>query len=319
MSNLLTLLLGVVGGVLLYYGADFLVSGGVGIARKLRIPNLIIGLTMVAFGTSAPELTVSIDAALRGKGDISVGNVIGSNICNIALILGLCAVVRALPVNRQVLKGDLPVMTVATLALGGLLYFTNGVPRWGGLIFVLMMACYLAWLFISSKRSKEMQESISGEISDQEVQALWKSLLQFVGGLAALIFGAKYFVSGAVCAARLLSVPEAVIALTVIAIGTSLPELAASLIATYRGETDIAVGNIIGSNIFNISLILGVSSQVMPLTSSGITSIDYLVMIGAAIIPLLFGFKGKIGRAGGALMFICFIAYNWFLISSQVA
>jgi cation:H+ antiporter len=157
MSNALTLFLGVAGGVLLYYGADFLVSGGVGIARKLRIPNLIIGLTMVAFGTSAPELTVSINAALRGKGDISVGNVIGSNICNIALILGLCAVVKALPVNRQVVKGDLPVMTLATLALAGLLYFTGGVPRWGGLIFILMMACYLAWLFISAKQSKEMQ------------------------------------------------------------------------------------------------------------------------------------------------------------------
>ena len=310
MSNLLTLLLGVVGGVLLYYGADFLVSGGVGIARKLRIPNLIIGLTMVAFGTSAPELTVSIDAALRGKGDISVGNVIGSNICNIALILGLCAVVRALPVNRQVLKGDLPVMTAATLALGGLLYFTNGVPRWGGLIFVLMMACYLAWLFISSKRSKEMQESISGEISDQEVQAVWKSLLQFVGGLAALIFGAKYFVSGAVCAARLLSVPEAVIALTVIAIGTSLPELAASLIATYRGETDIAVGNIIGSNIWNILCIMGVSPLIKPIMLQDISRIDLaaLLFISLSAIPILMTGK-KVNRAEGIFWLLCYGTY----------
>ena len=310
MSNLLTLLLGVVGGVLLYYGADFLVSGGVGIARKLRIPNLIIGLTMVAFGTSAPELTVSIDAALRGKGDISVGHVIGSNICNIALILGLCAVVRALPVNRQVLKGDLPVMTAATLALGGLLYFTNGVPRWGGLIFVLMMACYLAWLFISSKRSKEMQESIAGEISDQEVQALWKSLLQFVGGLVALIFGAKYFVSGAVCAARLLNIPEAVIALTVVAIGTSLPELAASLIATYRGETDIAVGNIIGSNIWNILCIMGVSPLIKPIVLQDISRIDLaaLLFISLSAIPILMTGK-KVNRAEGIFWLLCYGTY----------
>ena len=310
MSNLLTLLLGVVGGVLLYYGADFLVSGGVGIARKLRIPNLIIGLTMVAFGTSAPELTVSIDAALRGKGDISVGNVIGSNICNIAFILGLCAVVRALPVNRQVLKGDLPVMTAATLALGGLLYFTNGVPRWGGLIFVLMMACYLAWLFISSKRSKEMQESIAGEISDQEVQALWKSLLQFVGGLVALIFGAKYFVSGAVCAARLLNIPEAVIALTVVAIGTSLPELAASLIATYRGETDIAVGNIIGSNIWNILCIMGVSPLIKPIVLQDISRIDLaaLLFISFSAIPILMTGK-KVNRAEGIFWLLCYGTY----------
>lgn len=314
MSNLLTLLLGVTGGVLLYYGADFLVSGGVGIARKLRIPNLIIGLTMVAFGTSAPELTVSIDAALRGKGDISVGNVIGSNICNTALILGLCAVVRALPVNRQVLKGDLPVMTAATLALAGLLFFTNGIPRWGGLLFIVMMACYLAWLFISAKRSKEMRESLSGEISEGEVGALWKSLLQFAGGLVALIFGAKYFVSGAVCAARLLSIPEAAIALTIVAIGTSLPELAASLIATIKGETDIAVGNIIGSNIWNILCIMGVSPLIKPIVLRDISPLDIaaLIFISLSAIPILMTGK-KVNRAEGAFWLLCYGTYMYLL------
>ena len=313
MSNALILILGVVGGVLLYYGADFLVSGGVGIAKKLRIPNLIIGLTMVAFGTSAPELTVSIDAALRGKGDISVGNVVGSNICNIALILGLCATVKALPVNRQVLKGDLPVMTLATLALAGLLYFTGGVPRWGGLIFILMMACYLAWLFISAKQSKEMQESLEGEISG-EVQALWKSLLQFAGGLVALIFGAKYFVSGAVCAARLLSIPEAVIALTIVAIGTSLPELAASLIATKRGETDIAVGNIIGSNIWNILCIMGVSPLIKPIVLKDISHLDLaaLLFISLSAIPVLVTGK-KVNRAEGVFWLLCYGVYMYLL------
>ncbi|MBO5643890.1 MAG: calcium/sodium antiporter [Lentisphaeria bacterium] len=313
MSNALILILGVVGGVLLYYGADFLVSGGVGIAKKLRIPNLIIGLTMVAFGTSAPELTVSIDAALRGKGDISVGNVVGSNICNIALILGLCAAVKALPVNRQVLKGDLPVMTLATLALAGLLYFTGGVPRWGGLIFILMMACYLAWLFISAKQSKEMQESLEGEISG-EVQALWKSLLQFAGGLVALIFGAKYFVSGAVCAARLLSIPEAVIALTIVAIGTSLPELAASLIATKRGETDIAVGNIIGSNIWNILCIMGVSPLIRPIVLKDISHLDLaaLLFISLSAIPILVTGK-KVNRAEGVFWLLCYGVYMYLL------
>lgn len=313
MSNALILILGVIGGVLLYYGADFLVSGGVGIAKKLRIPNLIIGLTMVAFGTSAPELTVSIDAALRGKGDISVGNVVGSNICNIALILGLCATVKALPVNRQVVKGDLPVMTLATLALAGLLYFTGGVPRWGGLIFILMMACYLAWLFISAKQSKEMQESLEGEISG-EVQALWKSLLQFAGGLVGLIFGAKYFVSGAVCAARLLSIPEAVIALTIVAIGTSLPELAASLIATKRGETDIAVGNIIGSNIWNILCIMGVSPLIKPIVLKDISHLDLaaLLFISLSAIPVLVTGK-KVNRAEGVFWLLCYGVYMYLL------
>ena len=314
MSNTLTLILGLGGAVLLYYGADFLVSGGVGIAKKLRIPNLVIGLTMVAFGTSAPELTVSIDAALRGKGDISVGNVLGSNICNLALILALCAVVRPLPVNRQVLKGDLPVMTIATLALGGLLFFTNGVPRWGGALFILMMACYLAWLFISSRRNQEVQESLTGDISD-EVQALWKSILQFGGGLAALVIGAKYFVSGAVCAARLMNVPEAVIALTIVAIGTSLPELAASMIATIRGETDIAVGNIIGSNIWNILCIMGVSPLIKPIVLKDISTLDLgaMLFISLTAIPILLTGK-KVNRPEGIFWLVCYVAYIFLLV-----
>ena len=314
MSNTLTLILGLGGAVLLYYGADFLVSGGVGIAKKLRIPNLVIGLTMVAFGTSAPELTVSIDAALRGKGDISVGNVLGSNICNLALILALCAVVRPLPVNRQVLKGDLPAMTIATLTFGGLLFFTNGVPRWGGALFILMMACYLAWLFISSRRNQEVQESLTGDISD-EVQALWKSILQFGGGLAALVIGAKYFVSGAVCAARLMNVPEAVIALTIVAIGTSLPELAASMIATIRGETDIAVGNIIGSNIWNILCIMGVSPLIKPIVLKDISTLDLgaLLFISLTAIPILLTGK-KVNRPEGIFWLVCYAAYIFLLV-----
>ncbi len=314
MSNTLTLILGLGGAVLLYYGADFLVSGGVGIAKKLRIPNLVIGLTMVAFGTSAPELTVSIDAALRGKGDISVGNVLGSNICNLTLILALCAVVRPLPVNRQVLKGDLPTMTIATLALGGLLFFTNGIPRWGGAIFILMMACYLAWLFISSKRSQEVQDSLTGDISD-DVQALWKSILQFGGGLAALVIGAKYFVSGAVCAARLMNVPEAVIALTIVAIGTSLPELAASMIATVRGETDIAVGNIIGSNIWNILCIMGISPLIKPIVLKDISTLDLgaLLFISLTAIPILLTGK-KVSRPEGIFWLVCYAAYIFLLV-----
>lgn len=314
MSNILTLILGVGGAVLLYYGADFLVSGGVGIARKLRIPNLVIGLTMVAFGTSAPELTVSIDAALRGKGDISVGNVLGSNICNLALILGLCATVRALPVNRQVLKGDLPVMIIATLALAGLLFFTGGVPAWGGLLLVLIMVCYLVWLFISSRRSREVQESLTGEISG-DVQALWKSILQFAGGLAALVFGAKYFVSGAVCAARLLNVPEAVIALTIVAIGTSLPELAASMIATIRGETDIAVGNIIGSNIWNILCIMGISPLIKPIVLKEISNLDLgaMLFISLTAIPILLTGK-KVSRPEGIFWLVCYAAYIFLLV-----
>lgn len=309
MADFWTLLIGLGGGVLLYFGADYLVSGGVGIARKLRIPNLVIGLTMVAFGTSAPELTVSIDAALRGKGDISVGNVIGSNICNLALILALCAVVKPLPVNKAVLKSDLPVMTIATLVLAGLLYFTGGVPRWGGIFMVLLMAVYIAYLFINSKRDKEAQEALTGEIGDDE-QKLIRSLAEFFGGLAALIFGAKFFVSGAVCAAKLMHVPEAVIALTIVAIGTSLPELAASLIATIRGETDIAVGNIIGSNIWNILCIMGISPIVEPIKLTNISLFDLGAVLVISLLAIPFCFTGKrVNRAEGIVWLLCYAAY----------
>lgn len=314
MNDILTLFLGIGGGVLLYFGADYLVKGGVGIARKLRIPTLVIGLTMVAFGTSAPELTVSIDSALRGKGDISVGNVLGSNICNLALILGLCAILKPLPVNRAVRKTDLPVMILATLVFGGLLFFTGGIPRWGAAVMVLLMAVYIAYLFINSKRDKEACAALTGEI-DEVDEKLWRSLLEFSGGLAALIFGAKYFVSGAVCAARLMHVPEAVIALTVVAIGTSVPELAASLIATKKGETDIAVGNIVGSNIWNILCIMGISPLLKPIVLEHISMLDLGAMLVISLLAIPFMYIGKnITRFAGIIWLICYIIYLTFLV-----
>ena len=314
MNDLLTLLLGIGGGVLLYFGADYLVKGGVGIAKKLRIPTLVIGLTMVAFGTSAPELTVSIDSALRGKGDISVGNVLGSNICNLALILGLCAILKPLPVNRAVKKIDLPVMILATLIFGGLLFFTGGIPRWGAAVMVLVMAAYIAYLFINSKRDKEACEALTGEV-DEVDEKLWRSLLEFSGGLAALIFGAKYFVSGAVCAARLMHVPEAVIALTVVAIGTSVPELAASLIATRKGETDIAVGNIVGSNIWNILCIMGISPLLRPIVLEHISMFDLGAMLVISLLAIPFMYIGKnVTRFAGIIWFICYLVYLAFIV-----
>ena len=309
MSDIYTLLLGVVGGVLLYYGAEYLVKGGVGIARKMKIPTLVIGLTMVAFGTSAPELTVSIDAVIRGKGDISIGNVLGSNICNLALILGLCALLKPLPINKAVKKTDLPVMIAATLIFAALLFFAGGVPRWGGAVFVIIMAGYIAYLFINSKKDQEACEAITGEI-DGEEQGLLRSVIEFSCGLAALVFGAKYFVSGAVCAARLIHVPEAVIALTVVAVGTSLPELAASLIATKKGETDIAVGNIVGSNIWNILCIMGVSPLVRPIVLEKISLFDLGTLLVISLLTVPFVYLGKnITRFAGIIWLLCYGAY----------
>ena len=314
MSDIITLLFGVAGGVLLYFGADYLVKGGVGIARKLRIPTLVIGLTMVAFGTSAPELTVSIDSALRGKGDISVGNVLGSNICNLALILGLCAILKPLPINKAVKRSDLPVMTLATLVFAALLFFTGGVPRWGAAVMLVMMICYIAYLFINSRRDSEAREALTGDIGEDD-QGLLRSLVEFGGGLAALIFGAKYFVSGTVCAARLMHVPESVIALTVVAIGTSLPELAASLIATKKGETDIAVGNIVGSNIWNILCIMGIAPLVRPIALKNISMLDLGAMVIISLLAIPFVYIGRnITRFAGIIWLMCYIIYLALLV-----
>ena len=318
MSNVITLLLGVIGGVLLYFGADFLIKGGVGIAKKLRIPSLIIGLTMMAFGTSAPELTVSIASALQNKGDISVGNVLGSNICNLALILGLCAIVKPLPVNKLVIKSDMPVMLIATLAFSAFLGLSNGIPRWGGIFFVLMMATYIVTLFINSKRDDEVKEAITGEVGDDEVNII-RAIFEFAGGLAALVYGAKLFVSGAVCAAKLANVPEAIIALTVVAIGTSLPELAASMIATIKGENDIAVGNIVGSNIWNILCIMGVSPIVNPIKLQNISWVDMGVMLFVTLLSVPFFLTGrKVSRAEGAVWLLLYLGYLGYLVATQV-
>ena len=301
------------------FGADFLVAGAVSIARKFKVSDFVIGAAIVGVGTSMPELVVSFIGAVNGNADVAIGNVVGSNIFNVLGILGLTAVLFPVAVDRKNMRFEIPLCIGVSVLLTLLVFnFFNGstatIGRVDGLVLLFLFAFFMWYSFRHDRKEAPMEES-----SQEDGTPLWKAILKVVGGLALLITSCDFFVDNAVLIAKSFGVNDAFISLTLIACGTSLPELAASLAAAVKKNTQLALGNIVGSNIFNITLILGLSSQVMPLTSSGITIVDYLVMIGASILPLLFGFRGKIGRLGGALMVICFIAYNWYLITNQIA
>lgn len=306
--------LGILGGVMLYYGAEFLVKGGVSIALKFKISPLVIGLTLVAFATSAPELAVSIDSTLHGHGDVALGNVAGSNICNIALILGLSALIAPLPVNRKLLKLDMPLMVAASVVLVGFYLLSQGVNRWQGVIFFAGIIAYTVWSIYSSRKEGVSEDDGGDEVEMKEVK-LWLSLLLVIGGLVTLVLGARFFVGCAHFVAVAMGVPEAIIGLTVVALGTSLPELATSLVAALKHEQDIAIGNVIGSNIFNVLCIMGVAPIVKPFTAPGIQLFDFGVMIFCAL--LLWGmmfFGKKITRTEGAIFLIINLAYTGILI-----
>ena len=301
------------------FGADFLVAGAVSIARKFKVSDFVIGAAIVGVGTSMPELVVSFIGAVNGNADVAIGNVVGSNIFNVLGILGLTAVLFPVAVDKKNMKFEIPLCIGVSVLLTLLVFnFFNGasatIGRVDGVILLLLFAFFMWYSF-----RRDRNEAIVEEPSQEDATPLWKAVLKVVGGLALLITSCDFFVDNAVLIAKSFGVNDAFISLTLIACGTSLPELAASLAAAVKKNTQLALGNIVGSNIFNMTLILGLSSQVMPLTSSGITIIDYLVMIGASILPLIFGFRGKIGRLGGAVMVICFVAYNWYLITNQIA
>lgn len=300
------------------FGADFLVAGAVSVARRFKVSDFVIGAAIVGVGTSMPELVVSFLGALGGNADVAIGNVVGSNIFNVLGILGLTALLFPVAIGRKELKFEIPLCIGVSLLLMILaLNFFNGTPavisRTDGIVLLLIFVGFMWYSFARDRKANAEQEG-----DTEESTPLWLAVVKIVGGLALLITSCDFFVDNAVLIAKSFGVNDAFISLTLIACGTSLPELAASLAAAVKKNTALALGNIVGSNIFNITLILGLSSQVMPLNSTGITAVDYAVMIAAALATLLFGLKGKIGRVGGAMMFICFVAYNWYLISNQI-
>ena len=299
------------------FGAEFLVAGSVSVARRYKVSDFVIGAAIVGIGTSMPELVVSFFGALKGNADVAIGNVVGSNIFNVLGILGLTAICFPIAIDRKNMTFEIPLCIAVSVILTLLaLNFFNGTPatigRVDGIILLLLFVGYMWYSFARDKQNTTDEAPVEAK---EPILALWVALLKIVGGLALLITSCDFFVDNAIVIAKSWGVSDAIISLTLIACGTSLPELAASVAAACKKNTQLALGNIVGSNIFNILLILGVSSQVMPLVSADITIVDYAVMSAAAAFPLLFGFKGKIGRVGGAVMLLCFVLYTWYLIA----
>ena len=309
MKMLLQFLLLAVGFVMLVKGADWFVDGASGIAEKFRIPPLIIGLTIVAMGTSAPEAAVSITATLKGTADITVGNIVGSNILNVLVILGLSAVITPLAVGKSTVRYELPFLigiTVLLLLLG----LDGTVSLTDGLILLLFFALYLAYLFVMAKKGMaEIEES------DKHLK-LWQALLATAVGLALVIYGSDLTVDAASAIARMLGLSERFIGLTIVALGTSLPELVTSVTAARKGSADIAIGNIVGSNVFNILFVVGLSSLVRPVPFAVNFRVDLLVALAAVVFLLLVSFrKRKLSRVDGAIMLAGYAAYFVYLIA----
>jgi len=298
------------GGILLLlFGGDWLVKAAIDIALRAKISLLVVGLTVVSFATSAPELLVSLNAALDGHMDISFGNVIGSNIANIALILGLTAMVFPMRVSERTMKFDWTVMMVITLLLlafliGGKLVF------WESLVLVIILIAYNVYQIRSSRKQERQVEADDG----QSRLKTWQMLGYLIVGVVALKFGSEFLVKGAVSLATIWGVSERVIALTIVSVGTSLPELAASLVASFKGKQDLSLGNLIGSNIFNILAVLGFTGLLveLPLSSPALLTYDFpwLILISFILLPFMRYFsRGTITRAQGFIMFSLYVLY----------
>lgn len=311
---LLPILILTAGFVLLHFGGNLLVKGSSSLALRLGLTPLVIGLTVVAFGTSSPELAVSLQAAFRGAGDVAIGNVMGSNICNLGLILAIAALLRPMKVAAQVVRVDLPIMIGVSLLVPILLH--NGlISRLEGALLFTGLVAYLALsLYLARRESAAVKQEFSEQV--QVHKSLWLDLGLVVGGLAGLMIGGSLFVKGAVELARGLGISEAVIGLTVVAIGTSMPEMATSVVAALKGEGDIAIGNVVGSNIFNVLCILGTTAMIEPLRSTGITPVDLWVMVGMAAIswPLMH-WSRRLGRLQGATLLVAYLCYVGYLLA----
>ena len=299
-------------------GADNLVVGSAAIARRFGISDFVIGAIIVGIGTSFPELIVSSMGAFQGKVDVAIGNVVGSNIFNILGILGLTALIYPVVVKRENMRFELP-FCIGISILTTLLAFNffNGNPiaidRIDGIILLVIFALFIYISFVRDRKNS----AAATATTEEKPQNIWISLLRTFGGLGVLIIGCDYFIDAAVAIATQWGVNEAFISITLIACGTSMPELAASVAAAAKRNTDLALGNIVGSNIFNLSFILGVSSQINLLAGGGITVADYSVMIASAVLLLICALNKKISRFEGAILFAAFVTYNVYLISTQ--
>lgn len=314
------ILLLLAGLALIVFGADWLVDGASAVARKLGISEFVIGLTIVGFGTSCPELVVSLTGAIAHNADISVGNVIGSNIFNTLLILGLTALIMPIGITQANKRRDTPITLLVTfllIAFGAAMTLTgmrdtDGISRIEGAIFLLLFAAYLFMCFKFDSGADD------GEEEGKKINNIWLAILLVLAGLAGLIFGGKLFVNSATAIAKLLGVSDKFIAITVLAGGTSLPELATCVVAAAKKKGQLALGNILGSNVFNILLILGCSAVITPLSFAGIDLVDMMVLLGSAVLVWMSSYtfkKDRIDRYEGAIFLACFIGYYIYLFS----
>lgn len=318
--NLLTLIGGL---ILILLGANGLTDGAASVAKRFKISDLVIGLTIVAFGTSAPELVISVLSSIQGSAEMAIGNVVGSNIFNILMIIGCTSLVLPMQVGQGTMSKEIPLVILSSLALT---FFANDIildggeqnviSRIDGLVLLCFFMIFMRYTFAIARNGSEEQSE------EQKVKELpmWKSLAFIIGGLAGLIIGGQLFVDGASGVARSLGVSDSIIGLTLVAGGTSLPELATSITAALKKNSGIAVGNVIGSNLFNIFFVLGCSATISPLPMGGINNIDMAVLVGSSVLFWLVGWffkKRTITRIEGALLVVCYIGYTAFLISQQ--
>ena len=317
MEIVIDILLIIVGVAVVLWGADRLTEGSVGIASKLGVPQIVIGLTVVALGTSMPEFCVSFVSALKGTADMAVGNVVGSNVFNEMLIVGVAAMVAPMSVMKQTVRKDL-VFAMAASVIMGALVFDKDISRADAII---LSALFLVYMWITIKGARAGHSDNSDNVGESGTSALspWKSILWIGLGLAGLIVGSNVFVDSASSLALAFDVPEAIVGLTIVAGGTSMPELATSVVAARKGNSGIAIGNVIGSNVFNILFVVGLTGVVSPMTVSGITWIDLSVMIGGMLLLWFFAYtKLTIARWEGTVLAALFVAYMLWLIKSPM-
>lgn len=315
--------------ILILLGANGLTDGAASVAKRFNIPSIVIGLTIVAFGTSAPELTVSISSALKGSADIAIGNAVGSNLFNTLMIVGCTALVAPIVITRNTLRKEIPLCILASIVLlicANDIFLNNAsaniLDRVDGLLLLCFFAIFMGYTFaIASPPKTTVADGQTAElpVEEEEIKILpwWKSIVFILGGLGALIYGGQLFVDGATGIARGLGVSESILGLTLVAGGTSLPELATSIVAALKKNPEIAIGNVIGSNLFNIFFVLGCSASITPLSLNGINNFDLFSLVGSCILLWFFGLffaKRTITRLEGSIMILCYIAYTVVLI-----
>ena len=304
---------------LLYLGAQILVKGGAALALRLGLNALVVGLTVIAYGTSSPEMVVSVSASLQDNGAIAIGNVVGSNICNIALILGVCALVSPLSASAQIIRREIPIMIGVSVLLAAMLWDEQLSRLEGGVLFAGIVVYTVLTVREARAETKGKAEQEYGEDFPAGSMGLGKSVLLVVAGLGVLVVASQLFVGGAVVLAKSWGVTEAVIGLTVVAVGTSMPEFATSLVAAVRGHGDVAIGNVVGSNIFNVLGILGIAALINPIDTSGLSRVDLATMVVAALAMLPAARSGGvISRLEGAVLLFAYFGYTAWLVAQTI-